>query len=70
LSSTKQNAKGATLKMKALALASKEFGGHMFQQAIGIPMGTNDMCFFPCRFLPYSYKSEFMQKLIKDKTII
>jgi hypothetical protein len=44
------------------------FGGALFQQVVGIPMGTNcapllaDLCL-------YSYESEFLQKLVKDKKI-
>ena len=44
------------------------FGGTLFQQVVGIPMGTNcapllaDLCL--C-----SYESEFLQKLVKDKKI-
>jgi hypothetical protein len=42
------------------------FGRILFQQVVGIPMGTNcapllaDLCL-------YSYESEFLQKLVKDK---
>ena len=44
------------------------FGWILFQQVVGIPMGTNcapllaDLIF-------YSYESEFPQKLVKDKKI-
>ena len=44
------------------------FGGTLFQQVVGIPMGTNcapllaDLCL-------YSYESEFLQNLVKDKKI-
>ena len=42
------------------------FGGTLFQQVVGTPMGTNcalllaDLIFYP-------YESEFLQKLVKDK---
>ena len=41
------------------------FGGQLFRQMVGIPMGTNcapllaDLCL-------YSYKNEFLDKLIKE----
>jgi hypothetical protein len=44
------------------------FGGTLFQQIVGMPMGTNcaplltDLCL--C-----SHESEFLQKLVKDKKI-
>jgi hypothetical protein len=46
-----------------------EFGGHMFPQIIGIPIGTNCTHPFADLFL-YSYETEleFMQYLNKDKT--
>jgi hypothetical protein len=44
------------------------FGGTLFQQVIGIPMGTNCAPLLANLFL-YSYESEFLQKLVKDKKI-
>ena len=44
------------------------FGGTLFQQVVGIPMGTNCAPLLADLFL-YSYESEFLQKLVKDKTI-
>ena len=41
-----------------------EFGGHIFQQIIGILIGTN--CALVDLF-PYSYESYFIQNIIKDK---
>ena len=41
-----------------------EFGGRIFQQTIGIPMGTNCAPLLADLFL-YSYEAEFMQSLIK-----
>jgi hypothetical protein len=40
----------------------------MFQQIVGIPMGTNCVPLLADLFL-YSYESEFLQKLVKDKKI-
>jgi hypothetical protein len=40
----------------------------LFQQVVGIPMGTNCAPFLADLFL-YSYESEFHQKLLKDKKI-
>ena len=37
-----------------------------FQQVVGIPMGTNCAPFLADLFV-YSYESEFLQKLVKDK---
>ena len=45
------------------------FGGIMFQQVVGIPMGTNCAPLLVDLFL-YSYESEFLQKLVKDKKMI
>jgi hypothetical protein len=42
------------------------FGGTLFQQVVGIPMGTNCVPLLADLFL-YSYESEFLQKLVKDK---
>jgi hypothetical protein len=44
------------------------FGGTLFQQVVGIPMGTNCAPLLADLFL-YSYESEFHQKLVKDKKI-
>ena len=44
------------------------FGGKLFQQVIGIPMGTNCAPLLADLFL-YSYESEFIQQLIKDKKV-
>ena len=40
--------------------------GHIFQQIIGIPMGTN--CPLLVDLFLYSYDDEFIQKLLKDQT--
>ena len=44
------------------------FGGTLFQQVVGIPMGTNCVPLLADLFL-YSYESEFLLKLVKDKKI-
>jgi hypothetical protein len=44
------------------------FAGTLFQQVVGIPMGTNCAPLLADLFL-YSCESEFLQKLVKDKTI-
>jgi hypothetical protein len=44
------------------------FGGALFQQVVGIPMGTNCALLLADLFL-YSYESEFLQNLVKDKKI-
>ena len=44
------------------------FGGILFQQVVGIPMGTNCAPLLVDLFV-YSYESEFLQKLVKDKKI-
>ena len=44
------------------------FGGALFQQVIGIPMGTNCAPLLADLFL-CSYESEFLQNLVKDKKI-
>jgi hypothetical protein len=44
------------------------FGGTLFQQVVGIPMDTNCAPLLVDLFL-YSYESEFLQKLVKDKKI-
>jgi hypothetical protein len=44
------------------------FGGTLFQQVFGIPMGTNYVPLLADLFL-YSYESEFLQNLVKDKKI-
>ena len=41
-----------------------EFGGRIFQQTIGIPMGTNCAPLFADLFL-YSYEAEFVQSLLQ-----
>ena len=41
-----------------------EFGVRIFQQTIGIPMGTNCAPLFADMFL-YSYEEEFVQNLLK-----
>ena len=46
------------------------FGGTLFQQVFGIPMGTNCAPLLADLFLySYEYESEFLQKLVKDKKI-
>jgi hypothetical protein len=42
------------------------FGGTLFQQVVGISMGTHCAPLLADLFL-YSYESEFLQKLVKDK---
>ena len=44
------------------------FGGAIFQQQVGIPMGTNCAPLLADLFL-YSYETEFLQNLIKNKKI-
>jgi hypothetical protein len=44
------------------------FGGTLFQQFVRIPMGTNFATLL-ADLLLYSYESEFLQKLVKDKKI-
>ena len=41
------------------------FGGQLFQQIVGIPMGTNCTSSLADLFL-YSYENEFLDKLIKE----
>jgi hypothetical protein len=41
------------------------FGHQVFQQSVGIPMGTNCAPFLADLFL-YSYEAEFVQKLLQD----
>ena len=41
------------------------FGGHLFRQTVGIPMGTNCAPLLADLFL-YSYENEFLGKLIKE----
>ena len=41
------------------------FGGQLFQQMVGIPMGTNSVPLLSDLFL-YSYENEFLDKLIKE----
>jgi len=47
-----------------------EFGGRLYQQTIGIPMGTNCAPLLADLFL-YTYEAEFMQQLLHqgDKTV-
>ena len=45
-----------------------KFGGRIFQQIVGIPMGTNCAPLLADLFL-YLYESEFLQNLIKNKKI-
>ena len=44
------------------------FGGTLFQQVVGIPMRTNCAPLLTDLFL-YSYESEVLQRLVKDKKI-
>jgi hypothetical protein len=44
------------------------FGGALFQQVVGIPMATNFTPLLADLFL-YSYESEFLQNLVKDRKI-
>jgi hypothetical protein len=41
------------------------FGDHVFQQSVGILMGTNCAPLLADLFL-YSYEAEFVQKLLRD----
>jgi hypothetical protein len=41
-------------------------GGQVFQQSVGIPMGTNCTTLLADLFL-YSYEAEFIQKLLNKK---
>jgi hypothetical protein len=41
-------------------------GGQVFQQSVGIPMGTNCAPLLADLFL-YSYEAEFIQKLLHEK---
>ena len=41
------------------------FGGQLFRQMVGIPMGTNCVLLLADSFL-YSYENEFLDKLIKE----
>ena len=41
------------------------FGGQLFRQVVGIPMGTNRAPLLADLFL-YSYENEFLDKLIKE----
>jgi hypothetical protein len=43
-------------------------GGTLFQQVVGIHMGTNCAPLLADLFI-YSYESEFLQNLVKDKKI-
>ena len=44
------------------------FGGELFQQIVGIPMGTNFAYLLPDLLLCL-YESQFLQNLVKDKKI-
>ena len=44
-----------------------QFGGRVFQQTIGIPMGTNCAPLFADFFL-YLYEPDFLDGLLKQKT--
>jgi hypothetical protein len=44
------------------------FGETLFKQVVGIPMGTNCAPLLADVFI-YSYESEFLQRLVKDKKI-
>ena len=41
------------------------FGGQLYQQLVGIPIGTNCAALLADLFL-YSYENEFLDKLIKE----
>ena len=41
------------------------FGGQLFRQMVGIPMGTNCAPLLADMFL-YSYENEFLDKVIKE----
>ena len=41
------------------------FGGQLFRQMVGIPMGTNCAPLFADLFF-YSYENEFVDKLVKE----
>jgi hypothetical protein len=41
------------------------FGDHVFQQSVGIPLGTNCAPLLADLFL-YSYEAEFVQRLLQD----
>ena len=41
------------------------FGGQLFRQTVGIPIGTNCVLLLADLF-PYSYENEFLDKLIKE----
>ena len=43
-----------------------EFGGHIYQQTVGIPMGTNCAPLVADLFI-YSYKTNCIQQLQKSK---
>jgi len=42
------------------------FGGRVFQQTIGIPMGTNCAPLLVDLFL-HAYEADFLQKILKNK---
>ena len=45
-----------------------KFGGQLFWQMVGMPMGTNCAKLLPALF-PYSYENEFLNKLIEEGKI-
>ena len=45
------------------------FGGQVFQQTVGIPMGVNCAPLLANLFL-YSYEAEFLRTLLKQKDTI
>jgi hypothetical protein len=73
----KQIQKGKTCYSEEQVISMLEFlidniffssGGTLFQQVVGIPMGTICAPRLADVFV-YSYESEFLQKLVKDKKI-
>ena len=73
----KQNSKGKTCYSEEQVISMLEFlidnifvsfGEALFQQVVGIPMGTNCAPLLADLFL-CSYESEFLQNLVKDKKI-
>jgi hypothetical protein len=59
---------GVMLPFVSLDKIFVSLGGTLFQQVVGIPMGTNCAPLLADLFL-YSHESEFLQKLVKDKKI-
>jgi hypothetical protein len=58
----------STICRRSLKLKSSRFGGILFQQVVGITMGTNCAPLLADLFL-YSCESEFLQKLVQEKKI-